>query len=65
MRETPLLANTIGRKKLYEMNKVISDTVEHGRYLISNAKIRRHDVEKVGGILRGYMGSMKKIAVGG
>ena len=25
LHETPLIANLIGRKKLYEMNKVISD----------------------------------------
>lgn len=103
LHETPLIANTIGRKKLYEMNKVISDTAEYGCYLFSNAaipllgdfmksigtdvigkgldckcnavdnqklvavnaKIRSHGVEKIGAILRGHMGAMKKIAVGG
>ncbi|CAK9097939.1 Ketol-acid reductoisomerase (NADP(+)) (KARI) (Acetohydroxy-acid isomeroreductase) (AHIR) (Alpha-keto-beta-hydroxylacyl reductoisomerase) (Ketol-acid reductoisomerase type 2) (Ketol-acid reductoisomerase type II) [Durusdinium trenchii] len=30
LHETPLIANTIARKKLYEMNKVISDTAEYG-----------------------------------
>ena len=29
-------ANLIGRKKLYEMNKVISDTAEYGCYLFSH-----------------------------
>jgi len=29
LHETPLIANTIARKKLYEMNVVISDTAEH------------------------------------
>jgi ketol-acid reductoisomerase len=33
----PLIANTIARKKLYEMNKVISDTAEYGCYLFSHA----------------------------
>ncbi len=103
LHETPLIANTIGRKKLYEMNKVISDTAEYGCYLFSNAaipllgdfmkgiktdvigkglecactavdnqelvaanaKIRSHGVEKIGAVLRGHMGAMAKIAVGG
>ena len=39
LHETPLIANLIGRKKLYEMNKVISDTAEYGCYLFSNAAI--------------------------
>merc|ERR1712194_671692 len=37
LHETPLIANTIARKKLYEMNKVISDTAEYGCYLYSQA----------------------------
>jgi ketol-acid reductoisomerase len=37
LHETPLIANLIARKKLYEMNKVISDTAEYGTYLFSNA----------------------------
>mmetsp|Transcript_1474 Transcript_1474/g.3852 ORF Transcript_1474/g.3852 Transcript_1474/m.3852 type:complete len:507 (-) Transcript_1474:282-1802(-) len=37
LHETPLIANTIARKKLYEMNKVISDTAEYGCYLYSHA----------------------------
>jgi len=39
LHETPLIANLIGRKKLYEMNKVISDTAEYGCYLFSNAAV--------------------------
>jgi len=35
LHETPLIANTIARKKLYEMNRVISDTAEYGCYLYS------------------------------
>jgi ketol-acid reductoisomerase len=36
LHEVPLIANLIGRKKLYEMNKVISDTAEYGCYLFAN-----------------------------
>ncbi len=36
LHETPLIANLISRKKLYEMNKVISDTAEYGCYLFAN-----------------------------
>lgn len=39
LHETPLIANTIARKKLYEMNRVISDTAEYGCYLFSHAAI--------------------------
>jgi len=35
--ETPLIANTIARKKLYEMNRIISDTAEYGCYLFAHA----------------------------
>ncbi len=37
LHETPLIANTIARKKLYEMNVVISDTAEYGCYLFDRA----------------------------
>jgi len=36
LHETPLIANTIARKKLYEMNRVISDTAEYGCYLYTH-----------------------------
>lgn len=36
LHEVPLIANTIARKKLYEMNKIISDTAEYGCYLFNN-----------------------------
>lgn len=39
LHETPLIANLIARKKLYEMNRVISDTAEYGNYLFSNSAI--------------------------
>ena len=37
LHETPLIANTIARKKLYEMNSTISDTAEYGCYLFNHA----------------------------
>ena len=56
LHEVPLIANLIARKKLYEMNKVISDTAEYGRV---NDEIRNHPVEIVGKKLRAYMTAMK------
>lgn len=37
LHELPLIANTVARKRLYEMNVVISDTAEYGNYLFANA----------------------------
>merc|ERR1719326_920832 len=39
LHETPLIANTIARMKLHEMNSVISDTAEYGCYLYTQACI--------------------------
>lgn len=39
LHETPLIANTIARKKLYEMNRIISDTAEYGCYLFAHAAV--------------------------
>ncbi|CAL4324788.1 ketol-acid reductoisomerase [Buchnera aphidicola] len=39
LHELPLIANTISRKRLYEMNLVISDTAEYGSYLFTNQSI--------------------------
>ncbi|MFC3093922.1 ketol-acid reductoisomerase [Alteromonas sediminis] len=39
LHETPLISNTIARKRLYEMNVVISDTAEYGNYLFANTAI--------------------------
>ena len=39
LHEVPLIANLIARKKLYEMNVVISDTAEYGCYLFSNQAV--------------------------
>ena len=37
LHETPLIANTIARKKLFVMNRIISDTAEYGCYLFDHA----------------------------
>jgi ketol-acid reductoisomerase len=37
LHETPLIANTIARNKLYGMNQIISDTAEYGCYLFAHA----------------------------
>ena len=39
LHEVPLIANTIARKKLYEMNVVISDTAEYGCYLFAHKAV--------------------------
>jgi len=39
LHELPLIANLVARKKLYEMNVVISDTAEYGCYLFNNKAI--------------------------
>ena len=39
LHELPLIANLISRKKLYEMNNIISDTAEYGCYLFNNEAI--------------------------
>ena len=39
LHELPLIANTVARKKLYEMNVVISDTAEYGNYLFAHAAV--------------------------
>jgi ketol-acid reductoisomerase len=39
LHEVPLIANTIARRKLYEMNVVISDTAEYGCYLFNHTAV--------------------------
>ncbi|MFQ6372454.1 ketol-acid reductoisomerase [Shewanella sp. YIC-542] len=56
LHETPLIANTIARKRLYEMNVVISDTAEYGCYLFNHAALP---------LLRGYVNSLDAQWVGG
>ena len=36
LHELPLIANLVARKKLYEMNRIISDTAEYGCYLFNH-----------------------------
>jgi ketol-acid reductoisomerase len=73
LHETPLIANTIARKRLYEMNVVISDTAEYGNYLFAHAavpllrdKINRLSSEYIGkGVSQSQNGvdNLKLIAV--
>ena len=56
LHETPLIANLIARKKLYEMNRVISDTAEYGCYLFSNSAIP---------MLENFMKGVGKDVIGG
>lgn len=55
LHETPLIANLISRKKLYEMNKVISDTAEYGCYLFSHAAVP---------LLKDFMSTVKSDVIG-
>ncbi|HEX7477706.1 MAG TPA: ketol-acid reductoisomerase [Polyangiales bacterium] len=55
LHEVPLIANTIARKKLYEMNKVISDTAEYGCYLFSHAAVP---------LLKDFMSKQKSDVIG-
>ncbi|HTU58677.1 MAG TPA: ketol-acid reductoisomerase, partial [Polyangiales bacterium] len=55
LHETPLIANLISRKKLYEMNKVISDTAEYGCYLFSHAAVP---------LLKDFMSKIKTDVIG-
>ncbi|QYJ82721.1 ketol-acid reductoisomerase [Shewanella aegiceratis] len=56
LHETPLIANTIARKRLYEMNVVISDTAEYGCYLFNHAAVP---------LLRDYVNQMSPEYLGG
>jgi ketol-acid reductoisomerase len=56
LHETPLIANTIARKKLYEMNVVISDTAEYGCYLFDQA---------CRPLLKDFMASVETDVIGG
>ncbi|NKF52229.1 ketol-acid reductoisomerase [Shewanella sp. WXL01] len=55
LHETPLIANTIARKRLYEMNVVISDTAEYGCYLFNHAALP---------LLRDYVNAMPAEVLG-
>lgn len=55
LHETPLIANTIARKKLYEMNATISDTAEYGCYLYNHACLP---------LLKDFMGTVNTDVIG-
>lgn len=55
LHETPLIANTIARKKLFEMNRIISDTAEYGCYLFD------HSAKP---LIKDYVNSLPKEVVG-
>jgi ketol-acid reductoisomerase len=55
LHETPLIANTIARKKLFEMNRIISDTAEYGCYLFD------HDAKP---LLKDFMEEIKSDVIG-
>ncbi|MDF1568869.1 MAG: ketol-acid reductoisomerase [Spirochaetaceae bacterium] len=55
LHELPLIANLISRKKLYEMNRVISDTAEYGNYLFSNVCVP---------LLKDFMGGLNEGDIG-
>ncbi|WP_394132435.1 ketol-acid reductoisomerase [Shewanella maritima] len=55
LHETPLIANTIARKRLYEMNIVISDTAEYGCYLFNHQAVP---------LLRDYVNAMPAEVLG-
>ncbi|MBQ8707111.1 MAG: ketol-acid reductoisomerase [Succinivibrionaceae bacterium] len=59
LHELPLIENTIARKRLYEMNVVISDTAEYGNYLFANKCVpllkdfmKKITIEDIGGGLK-------------
>jgi ketol-acid reductoisomerase len=55
LHELPLIANLITRKKLYEMNVVISDTAEYGCYLFNHAAYP---------LLQGFMQTIEADVIG-
>ena len=56
LHELPLIANLVARKKLYEMNRIISDTAEYGCYLFNNDCVP---------LLKDFMSKIKKVHIGG
>ncbi|OGR10221.1 MAG: ketol-acid reductoisomerase [Desulfobacterales bacterium RIFOXYA12_FULL_46_15] len=55
LHELPLIANLISRKKLYEMNVVISDTAEYGCYLFNHKALP---------LLSGFMKKLDATVIG-
>lgn len=56
LHELPLIANTIARKRLYEMNVVISDTAEYGNYLFANQAVGIFEKEIMPLVVKGDLG---------
>lgn len=56
LHELPLIANTIARKKLYEMNMVISDTAEYGNYLFCDTVVPLLKKTIIPNLIRGDLG---------
>ena len=56
LHELPLIANLVARKKLYEMNRIISDTAEYGCYLFNNSCIPLLD-DFMKGVEKTHIGS--------
>lgn len=55
LHEVPLISNLIARKKLYEMNRIISDTAEYGCYLFANEAVP---------MFTGYVGALDPKVIG-
>ncbi len=55
LHELPLIANLVARKKLYEMNRIISDTAEYGCYLFNQSCLP---------LLSNFMGKINKNHIG-
>ncbi|MBS9783117.1 MAG: ketol-acid reductoisomerase, partial [Pasteurella sp.] len=58
LHELPLIANTIARKRLYEMNVVISDTAEYGNYLFANAAVPIFEQQIIPMLRKGDLGEL-------
>ncbi|MDG6882261.1 Ketol-acid reductoisomerase [Phocoenobacter uteri] len=58
LHELPLIANTIARKRLYEMNVVISDTAEYGNYLFTNAAVPIFEQQIILMLRKGDLGEL-------
>ncbi|MDP8100066.1 ketol-acid reductoisomerase [Pasteurella atlantica] len=56
LHELPLIANTVARKRLYEMNVVISDTAEYGNYLFANAAVPLFEQYIIPTLVKGDLG---------
>ena len=55
LHELPLIANLVARKKLYEMNRIISDTAEYGCYLFNHECLP---------LLKGFMNELERGFIG-